>query len=86
MILVDASVWVATFRVQHDLDLEDVLDFDEIVTCLPWCRKCCRVFGMKARSEAPAKRCSLFRSSSRPSATMSLQPQSISTGAHGAVA
>lgn len=35
MILVDTSVWVATFRVQHPLDLEDVLDFDEIVTCLP---------------------------------------------------
>lgn len=35
MILVDTSVWIATFRTQHPLDLEEVLDFDEIVTCLP---------------------------------------------------
>lgn len=35
MILLDTSVWIATFRVQRPLDLEAVLDFDEIVTCLP---------------------------------------------------
>lgn len=35
MILVDTSVWIATFRTQQPHDLEDVLDFDEIVTCLP---------------------------------------------------
>ena len=35
MILVDTSVWIATFRTRHPLDLESVVDFDEIVTCLP---------------------------------------------------
>jgi len=35
VILVDSSIWIATFRTQRPLDLEDVLDFDEIVTCLP---------------------------------------------------
>lgn len=35
VILVDPSVWIATFRIQSPLDLKDVLDIDEIVTCLP---------------------------------------------------
>lgn len=35
MILVDTSVWIATFRARNPLDLESVVDFDEIVTCLP---------------------------------------------------
>lgn len=35
MILVDTSVWIATFRASGPLDLEAVLDFDVIVTCLP---------------------------------------------------
>lgn len=35
MILVDTSVWVALFRAPRPLDLEAILDFDEIVTCLP---------------------------------------------------
>lgn len=35
MILVDTSVWIAIFRTQRPLDLDEVLDFDEIVTCLP---------------------------------------------------
>ena len=35
VILVDTSVWIATFRARHPLDLEDVLEFDEVVTCLP---------------------------------------------------
>lgn len=35
MLLVDTSVWVEVFRRGRPLDLEAVLDFDEIVTCLP---------------------------------------------------
>ena len=35
MILVDTSVWVEVFRARRPLDLERVLDFDEVVTCLP---------------------------------------------------
>lgn len=35
MILVDTSVWIETFRRRTPLDLESVVDFDEIVTCLP---------------------------------------------------
>ena len=35
MILVDTSVWVDVFRARRPLDLEAVLDFDDVVTCLP---------------------------------------------------
>lgn len=35
MILVDTSVWIETFRARQPLDLEQAVDFDEIVTCLP---------------------------------------------------
>ena len=35
MILVDTSVWVAVLRRRKPLDLEGILDFNEVVTCLP---------------------------------------------------
>lgn len=35
MILLDTSVWSELFRAQRPLDLEAVVDFDQIVTCLP---------------------------------------------------
>lgn len=35
MILVDSSVWIATFRARDPFDLDGELEFDEIVTCLP---------------------------------------------------
>jgi len=35
VILVDTSVWIETFRARQPLDLEQAVDFDEIVTCLP---------------------------------------------------
>ena len=35
MILVDTSVWIETFRARRPLDLETVVDFDDVVTCLP---------------------------------------------------
>ena len=35
MKLVDTSVWIEVFRARHPLDLTAVVDFDEIVTCLP---------------------------------------------------
>jgi predicted nucleic acid-binding protein len=35
MILVDTSVWIETFRARNPLDLESVISFDEVVTCLP---------------------------------------------------
>jgi predicted nucleic acid-binding protein len=35
MILVDTSVWIDVFRARNPLRLEDLIDFDEIVTCLP---------------------------------------------------
>lgn len=33
--LVDTSVWIEVFRRDHPLDLEAVVPFDEVVTCLP---------------------------------------------------
>ncbi len=35
MVLVDTSVWVEVFRRPALFDLESVIDFDEVVTCLP---------------------------------------------------
>jgi hypothetical protein len=35
MILLDTSVWIDTFRARNPLRLEDVVSFDDVVTCLP---------------------------------------------------
>ena len=35
MLLVDTSVWVEVFRKPSRLRLDDVIDFDDVVTCLP---------------------------------------------------
>jgi predicted nucleic acid-binding protein len=35
LILVDTSVWIEVFRARRPLDLAAVLDFDDVVTCLP---------------------------------------------------
>ena len=35
MILVDTSVWIAVFRKNAALRIEDAVEFDEIATCLP---------------------------------------------------
>lgn len=35
MVLVDTSAWIEVFRKPARLKLEDVVDFDDVVTCLP---------------------------------------------------
>jgi predicted nucleic acid-binding protein len=35
VVLVDTSVWIEVFRRVRPLRLEEVVDFDEVVTCLP---------------------------------------------------
>jgi len=35
MTLVDTSVWIEVFRARRPLDLEALVPFDEVVTCLP---------------------------------------------------
>lgn len=35
MTLVDTSIWIAVFSRRAPLDLEHVVEFEEIVTCLP---------------------------------------------------
>jgi predicted nucleic acid-binding protein len=35
VVLVDTSVWIEVFKKRQPLDLEKVISFDEIVTCLP---------------------------------------------------
>jgi predicted nucleic acid-binding protein len=35
VVLVDTSVWIEVFRARPRLTLEAIVDFDEIVTCLP---------------------------------------------------
>jgi predicted nucleic acid-binding protein len=33
--LVDTSIWIETFRRTRPLDLESIVPFDDVVTCLP---------------------------------------------------
>lgn len=35
MVLVDSSIWIAVFRRERPLDLTAIVDFDDVVTCLP---------------------------------------------------
>jgi predicted nucleic acid-binding protein len=35
MILVDTSIWIEVFRKKSPLQIEGVVEFDDIVTCLP---------------------------------------------------
>ena len=35
MVLVDTSVWIAVFRRHARVRLDDLVDFDDVVTCLP---------------------------------------------------
>ena len=35
MILVDTSVWIEVFRKSTRVHLDSIVDFDEVVTCLP---------------------------------------------------
>jgi len=35
MVLVDTSVWIEVFRKPARVSLEDLVDLDEVVTCLP---------------------------------------------------
>jgi predicted nucleic acid-binding protein len=35
MILVDTSIWIALFRERDPFPIEDVVPFDQVVTCLP---------------------------------------------------
>jgi predicted nucleic acid-binding protein len=35
VVLVDSSVWIEVFRKPTGIRLEDLVDFDEVVTCLP---------------------------------------------------
>lgn len=35
MVLVDTSVWIGVFRKNDPVSLEKLVDFDEVVTCLP---------------------------------------------------
>jgi predicted nucleic acid-binding protein len=35
LILLDTSVWIEVFRGRNPLRLEEVVEFDQIVTCLP---------------------------------------------------
>ena len=35
MVLVDSSVWIEVFRKPAGIRLEEVVDLDEVVTCLP---------------------------------------------------
>ena len=52
MTLVDTSVWIATFRKVRPLDLDALVGFDEVVTCLPVIQEVLQGF----RDEVPFRR------------------------------
>ncbi len=52
VILADTSVWIEVFRVRRPLDLEAILDFDDVVTCLPVIQEVLQGF----REERPYRR------------------------------
>jgi predicted nucleic acid-binding protein len=45
VILIDTSVWIEVFRARRPLDLEAILDFDDVVTCLPVIQEVLQGFG-----------------------------------------
>lgn len=45
MTQVDTSVWIETFRRSRPLDLESMVPFDDIVTCLPVVQEVLQGFG-----------------------------------------
>ena len=48
MVLVDTSVWIELFRRPAKVQLDDVVDFDDIVTCLPVIQEVLQGFGSEA--------------------------------------
>jgi hypothetical protein len=45
LILVDTSVWIDVMRRNRPLDLAAIVDFDEVVTCLPVVQEVLQGFG-----------------------------------------
>ena len=45
IVLVDTSVWVEVFRKQSTVQLERIVDFDDVVTCLPVIQEVLQGFG-----------------------------------------
>jgi predicted nucleic acid-binding protein len=45
VVLVDTSAWIEVFRKPARLTIEDVVDFDDIVTCLPVVQEVLQGFG-----------------------------------------
>jgi predicted nucleic acid-binding protein len=39
LMLVDTSVWIESFRKRNPLRLERIVEFDQVVTCLPVIRE-----------------------------------------------
>ena len=48
VVLVDTSVWIEVFRKPAKVQLEDIVDFDDIVTCLPVIQEVLQGFGSEA--------------------------------------
>jgi predicted nucleic acid-binding protein len=46
--LVDTSIWIETFRRRQPLQLTEVVDLDEVVTCLPVVQEVLQGFGDEA--------------------------------------
>jgi len=49
--LVDISVWIEVFRKRNRFSLESLLDFEEVVTCLPVVQEALQGFQDDRRSK-----------------------------------
>jgi predicted nucleic acid-binding protein len=48
VVLIDTSVWIEVFRREAPLDLEEVVPFDRVVTCLPVIQEVLQGFSREA--------------------------------------
>ena len=64
MVLVDTSVWIEVFRRPAGVRLEDHVDFDEVVTCLPVVQEVLQGFDREADFRLRATPCGRYPSSS----------------------
>ena len=70
MILVDTSVWIEVFQAKRPLDLEAIVDFDDVGTCLPVIQEVLQGFRDEAAYRRARQAVDLFRSARRGGRTV----------------
>lgn len=63
MILVDTSIWIALFREKNPLSIEELVPFDQVVTCLPVIQEVLQGFRLERAHRTGRRRGLTIRSS-----------------------